>query len=154
MLRDPQHAWPHAVVSTQMPGNHSVRTEDWRAVRRDETALAVAPQAVPANESGAVLETPDVVASIGRDLRKLAAISRASGVPIVCPTGLPLETYYPPGHWGGAYGEEEITRLFVAGNLALRSGKKLAWDGPNFRVTNDDAATRLLHRDYRAGWTL
>lgn len=33
LLRDPGHAWPHAAVSTQMPGNHSVRTEDWRYIR-------------------------------------------------------------------------------------------------------------------------
>jgi 5-phospho-D-xylono-1,4-lactonase len=50
----------------------------------------------------------------GRDVRKLAAISQAAGVHIVCPTGLHLAKYYPPGHWGGIYSEEEITRLFVA----------------------------------------
>ena len=50
----------------------------------------------------------------GRDVRKLAAISRASGVHLVCPTGLHLEKYYPPGHWGGVYSEEKLARLFVA----------------------------------------
>jgi hypothetical protein len=38
--------------------------------------------------------------------------------------------------------------------VALRAGKKLAWDGPNMRVTNDDEANRHLHREYRQGWTL
>jgi 5-phospho-D-xylono-1,4-lactonase len=49
----------------------------------------------------------------GRDVRKLAAISQASGVHIVCPTGLHLEKYYPPGHWGGVYSEALLAKLFV-----------------------------------------
>jgi hypothetical protein len=40
------------------------------------------------------------------------------------------------------------------GNVALRAGKRIAWDGPNFKVTNDAAAQRYLHREYRAGWSL
>ena len=47
-----------------------------------------------------------------------------------------------------------LSEVCVLGNVALRSGKKLAWDGPNFKVTNDAAANRLLHREYRAGWSL
>ena len=47
-----------------------------------------------------------------------------------------------------------LSEVCALGNVALRSGKKLAWDGPNFKVTNDAAANRLLHRDYRLGWTL
>jgi hypothetical protein len=47
-----------------------------------------------------------------------------------------------------------LTEACLLGNVALRSGKKLAWDGPKFRVTNDEAANRMLHREYRAGWTL
>lgn len=47
-----------------------------------------------------------------------------------------------------------LSEVCVLGNVALRSGKKLAWDGPNFKVTNDAAANRLLRREYRAGWTL
>jgi len=42
----------------------------------------------------------------------------------------------------------------MLGNVALRAGKKLAWDGPNCRVTNDESANGLLHREYRNGWTL
>ncbi|MBI5380726.1 MAG: aryldialkylphosphatase [Opitutae bacterium] len=50
----------------------------------------------------------------GRNVRKLAAISRASGVHLVCPTGLHLAKYYDPGHWGGFYTEEQLAALFVA----------------------------------------
>jgi predicted dehydrogenase len=47
-----------------------------------------------------------------------------------------------------------LSETCVLGNVALRSGKKLTWDGPNFKFTNDTAANRLLHREYRAGWSL
>lgn len=47
-----------------------------------------------------------------------------------------------------------LSETCVLGNVALRAGKKLAWDGPNFKITNDSAANKYLHRDYRAGWTL
>ncbi len=47
-----------------------------------------------------------------------------------------------------------LTEACMLGNVALRAGKKLAWDGPNLRVTNDEAANKFLHREYRPGWTL
>lgn len=50
----------------------------------------------------------------GRNVVKLAEISRRSGVHIVCPTGLHLAKYYDPGHWGNFYTEEQLTSLFVA----------------------------------------
>lgn len=49
----------------------------------------------------------------GRNVRKLAEVSRRSKVHVVCPTGLHLSKYYDPGHWGNTYTEEELTRLFV-----------------------------------------
>jgi hypothetical protein len=36
----------------------------------------------------------------------------------------------------------------------VRTGKKLHWDGPNMKITNDEEANRRLHREYREGWTL
>ena len=47
-----------------------------------------------------------------------------------------------------------LTEVCMLGNVAVRSGKKLLWDGPNFRITNDAEANQLLHRQYREGWTL
>ncbi|MCX5684406.1 MAG: gfo/Idh/MocA family oxidoreductase, partial [Planctomycetota bacterium] len=47
-----------------------------------------------------------------------------------------------------------LTETCLLGNVALRAGKKLAWDGPNMRVTNDDEANQYLHREYRQGWSL
>ena len=50
----------------------------------------------------------------GRNVRKLAEISRQSGVHIVCPTGLHLAKYYDDGHWSGSLPEDRIADLFVA----------------------------------------
>jgi len=47
-----------------------------------------------------------------------------------------------------------LTEVCLLGNVAVRAQRKLAWDGPNLRVMNDTAANRLLHREYRQGWTL
>ena len=45
-----------------------------------------------------------------------------------------------------------LTETCMLGNVALRAGKPIEWDGPNLRITNDEAANRLLHREYREGW--
>ena len=47
-----------------------------------------------------------------------------------------------------------LTETCLLGNVALRAGKKLFWDGPAMKVTNDEDANKFLHREYRAGWTL
>lgn len=50
----------------------------------------------------------------GRNPIKLAQIANRTGVYIVCPTGLHLEKYYAPGHWGKLLSAEEMAELFVA----------------------------------------
>ncbi|HPA17117.1 MAG TPA: Gfo/Idh/MocA family oxidoreductase [Verrucomicrobiae bacterium] len=47
-----------------------------------------------------------------------------------------------------------LTEAVLLGNVALRSGKRIEWDGPGLRVTNDENANKLLHREYRKGWSL
>jgi predicted dehydrogenase len=47
-----------------------------------------------------------------------------------------------------------LTEVVLLGNVALRAGEKLQWDGQNMKVTNVPAANEFLHRPYRAGWTL
>jgi predicted dehydrogenase len=47
-----------------------------------------------------------------------------------------------------------LTEVCLLGNVALRAGKKLRWDGPKLSVTNDEKANRYLHREYRQGWAL
>ncbi|MGQ9590321.1 MAG: Gfo/Idh/MocA family protein [Planctomycetota bacterium] len=47
-----------------------------------------------------------------------------------------------------------LTEVSLLGNVAVRVQKKLLWDGARMQFTNDDAANKLLSREYRAGWTL
>ncbi len=51
---------------------------------------------------------------IGRNVVKLAEISRRTGVHIVAPTGLHLAKYYPERHWGADATVDDLVRLFVA----------------------------------------
>jgi phosphotriesterase-related protein len=50
----------------------------------------------------------------GRNAAKLATIARATDTHIVCPTGLHLPKYYPPGHWGEYLPVDELAELFIA----------------------------------------
>jgi phosphotriesterase-related protein len=50
----------------------------------------------------------------GRNVVKLAELSRQSDVHLIAPTGLHLAKYYDPGHWGNSYTEAELAALFVA----------------------------------------
>jgi phosphotriesterase-related protein len=52
-------------------------------------------------------------ANCGRNVLKLAEVSRRSNVNIVAPTGIHLEIYYPPNHWRYHLNEDELTDLFV-----------------------------------------
>jgi hypothetical protein len=47
-----------------------------------------------------------------------------------------------------------FTETTLLGDVALRVGKKIAWDSPAMRVTNAPEAARLIQHEYRAGWKL
>ena len=47
-----------------------------------------------------------------------------------------------------------LTEIVLLGNLAIRIGQKLYWDGPNMKVTNAPEANEYINRPYRQGWTL
>ncbi len=47
-----------------------------------------------------------------------------------------------------------VTEVCLLGNIAVRSQKKLLWDGVKMEFTNDKAANQMLRREYRQGWTL
>ena len=72
----------------------------------------------------------------GRNVRKLAQISARTGVHIVCPTGLHLKKYYPPGHWGEHLTAEQIADLFIADIEA----------GIDARDYNGPLVSRTTHR--------
>jgi predicted dehydrogenase len=47
-----------------------------------------------------------------------------------------------------------LTEAILLGNVAVRAGRKLEWDGPGMRITNAPEANRFLQMEYRKGWTL
>ena len=47
-----------------------------------------------------------------------------------------------------------MTETILLGNVAIRVGKKLYWDGENMKVTNEPEANECVHTKYRDGWTL
>jgi predicted dehydrogenase len=47
-----------------------------------------------------------------------------------------------------------ITEVLLLGNIAIRTGQKLLWDGPNMKITNVPEANKYIQRQYRQGWTL
>ena len=52
-------------------------------------------------------------ADCGRNVLKLAEVSRRTKVHIIAATGIHLEMYYLPNHWRYAYTEEQLTQLFI-----------------------------------------
>ncbi|CAN5423298.1 phosphotriesterase [soil metagenome] len=52
-------------------------------------------------------------ANCGRNILKLAEVSKRTGVHIIAPTGIHLEIYYVPNHWRYYYSEDQLTQLFV-----------------------------------------
>jgi predicted dehydrogenase len=47
-----------------------------------------------------------------------------------------------------------LTEIILLGCVALRTGKKLEWDGPKMRAKNAPEASHYVKREYRKGWTL
>ncbi len=47
-----------------------------------------------------------------------------------------------------------LTEVVLLGNLAVRTGQKLYWDGPAMKVTNVPEASRYIQSKYRKGWSL
>jgi phosphotriesterase-related protein len=52
-------------------------------------------------------------ANCGRNVLKLAEVSRRSNVNLIATTGIHLEIYYPPNHWRYHLSVEELTSLFI-----------------------------------------
>lgn len=61
---------------------------------------------------GAIVDTMPF--GCGRNVDKLIAVSQATGVPIIVPTGFQKSSYYLPDHWQHKYNEETIAQLLIA----------------------------------------
>ncbi|MBL8292174.1 MAG: gfo/Idh/MocA family oxidoreductase, partial [Bryobacterales bacterium] len=47
-----------------------------------------------------------------------------------------------------------VSAVAMLGNIALRSRSRIEWDAETSRVVNNQAASALLDRPYRAPWKL
>jgi predicted dehydrogenase len=47
-----------------------------------------------------------------------------------------------------------LTETILLGNVAMRVGKRLEWDGPGMRVTNCPEAAQYIKPEFRKGWTV
>jgi predicted dehydrogenase len=47
-----------------------------------------------------------------------------------------------------------LTEVVLLGNVALRAGRPIEWDGPAMRCTSGTIDDPFIHRDYRRGWVL
>lgn len=47
-----------------------------------------------------------------------------------------------------------LVETVLLGNIALLAGQKLYWDSKNMNFANAPDADKLLHREYRPGWSL
>lgn len=67
-----------------------------------------------ARELGLAAVVDGMPCDAGRNVRKLAEISRRTGVHVVAPTGLHLAKYYPERHWSVTLGMDDLAELFAA----------------------------------------
>jgi predicted dehydrogenase len=47
-----------------------------------------------------------------------------------------------------------LNEIVMLGNVAVRAGKKIEWDGAKMEIRNDSDLNYLLRREYRNGWTV
>jgi predicted metal-dependent phosphotriesterase family hydrolase len=78
----------------------------------------------------------------GRNVSKLAEISRRTGVHVVAPTGLHLEKYYDDLHWSRSASVEELAGLFV-GDITLGIDER-DYNGPLVRRTTHRAGVMKI----------
>jgi predicted dehydrogenase len=45
-----------------------------------------------------------------------------------------------------------FTEVVLLGNVALRAGRRIEWDGPGMRITNVPEANQWISKAYRDGW--
>ena len=47
-----------------------------------------------------------------------------------------------------------LIEFVLLGDVAVRAGRPIQWDGANMKVTNVPAAQRFVQEPYRKGWDL
>lgn len=86
-----------------------------------------------ARELGLAAVVDAMPCDAGRNVRKLAEISRQTGVHVVAATGLHLAKYYPDRHWSVTLGMDDLAELFAAD--IVEGVDELDYSGPLVRRT-------------------
>ncbi len=47
-----------------------------------------------------------------------------------------------------------LSEIVLLGNIAIRTGKRIDWDGRNMQITNDRDANKYIKEPYHNGWSL
>ena len=47
-----------------------------------------------------------------------------------------------------------LTEIILLGDVAMRAGQKLVWDGPNMKAKNTASAEQFVRRRFREGWKI
>lgn len=103
----PTYAHEHLVID----GGRPVELEpDFLLADVDKAVKELA----PARALGLSAVVDAMPCSAGRNVLKLAEISRRSGVHVVAPTGLHLARYYADDHWSQTASIDELAERFVA----------------------------------------
>lgn len=97
----------HLVIDGGLP------VERFPEFRLDDVARMVA-ELEPAVAMGLRTVVDAMPADAGRNVGKLAEISRRAGVHVIAPTGVHHPRYYATGHWSERATDHEIADLFVA----------------------------------------
>jgi 5-phospho-D-xylono-1,4-lactonase len=94
---------------------------------------------------GAIVDTMPF--GCGRNVDKLIAVSEATGVPIIVPTGFQKASYYLSDHWQHRYDEEEIAELLIA--EFAEGVDRNNYDGPLVRRSPVKAGFVKVAGDYQ-----
>lgn len=81
-------------------------------IHLDDVEAAVAEVGYCA-DAGVATMVDAMPCAAGRDVVRLAQVSRRTGVRLVAATGLHHERYYGPAHWSARLAPEELARLFA-----------------------------------------
>lgn len=101
------YAHEHLIIETSFP---TLANPDFLLNDVDK----VAEELTRVYQAGGRTMVDTMPANSGRNVLKLAEVSRRTGIQIIAPTGIHLEQYYPLSHWRYQYSEDQLTRLFIA----------------------------------------
>jgi predicted dehydrogenase len=95
------------------------------------------PRLLPASLENSVGKPPEKLARIPEEAHELNWVDAIKGKG---QTDSPFEY------------SAKLTEVMLLGVVALRTGKKIVYDGANMRITNVPEANQYLSRQYRQGW--